>query len=1042
MQILNVYGHLIIIFIGVPIISALVKNLREKRIEDLLLTNVDKLKLDVDALIQIYTVQKLVKGGNINHVDEVTLIGIVNLHILECQNLDCPCKNDSELYDAVSDKFSDRSLPCNKDIIFLHHFNKRLYEDALNKFINSPSLHIAFAFYLFETMRNVHASLVELNISEKKKPSLQQQFTIFRNKKIIENHIKVDSTQSKDIYTQLTNVIEFERLLTECQKAIEKVCNFQIEFWSQLANILPDLNILNDLGKKIYTSSEEAEDFWLQLCKINPNYSKALTLYGYYLVEIKNHNQRGYDLLEKAKSTYKKSLDELVKSADILFDDDTSVVHVSGNKETAGRILKTNQGLTKIFGYNKSEVIGHSVNILMPSIFAKRHAEFMDKFFRTARHRIFNNERYLYALHRNGYCFNIKLLVKQMPSLSEGIQYVGMIRRTQADYEYILTDMRGVVDCFSMGISSLLNLTCSLFKDTEINLQVLAPELIKVFSSVDKKRPLLEKFKEPGGQKLTFIVPKDFVMHTQAETKKNTKEFQKGGKGKGGALNTGAMKNSRAPIYRNFNKMLNKPNGVPTGRQLSPRKLTNSPEYKEHDAKATVKCEIIDLSFGVTKDFEPLKVRVFKISGISMKNLDGGSQGDSSEGEGEGESQGYYEGGGYKREMNPPQMPGDPQSAANMGGMKQMRPDAILKYILPPGKKEEEEKKSESHSSSSMHSSSQESEEVKGEGEDKEREKPIEALATDMMVTEQAPRPIFKGVGIDANVKSELRDIIIQPEPSPQVPPSNEGGGLISGDSFGAEGKEGKSVKESESSAIDVSDFDESNLVKDEAAKSGSPKEKKLDNISVPLLDLSVDQSPDDKAKNLFLLAGAEKGGEGELETHEDAIETQPMIPPLKMKAAEVEEESESRSETLSKKSSQSSSQSSSKSEEKPAGPGGEYFEQPVTKPKGGNKFRTIYPSKIITNPIYQGNEFDWESFQEYKQTESEIKLRRALLQAEKKKNKQKKEEAQKEKKEKEKGEEEEEEGEEGAKEGCCTWRVNIYISHSNGCSSRWSPTN
>jgi hypothetical protein len=96
--------------------------------------------------------------------------------------MDCPCKNDAELFDVTSDQFSDRTMPYHKDRIFLNHFNKRLYEDSLNKFINSPSLHIAFAFYLFETMKNVHASLVELNISEKKKPSLQQQFTIFRNK--------------------------------------------------------------------------------------------------------------------------------------------------------------------------------------------------------------------------------------------------------------------------------------------------------------------------------------------------------------------------------------------------------------------------------------------------------------------------------------------------------------------------------------------------------------------------------------------------------------------------------------------------------------------------------------------------------------------------------------------------------------------------------------------------------------------------------------------------------------------------------------------
>jgi hypothetical protein len=51
MKLLKVNGHLIIIFVGIPLIGFLVKNLREKRIETLMKTNIDKLKLDIDALI-------------------------------------------------------------------------------------------------------------------------------------------------------------------------------------------------------------------------------------------------------------------------------------------------------------------------------------------------------------------------------------------------------------------------------------------------------------------------------------------------------------------------------------------------------------------------------------------------------------------------------------------------------------------------------------------------------------------------------------------------------------------------------------------------------------------------------------------------------------------------------------------------------------------------------------------------------------------------------------------------------------------------------
>ena len=148
-------------------------------------------------------------------------------------------------------------------------------------------------------MKNVHAALVDLNASIKKKPSIQQQFSIFRYKNAIENYIKAEDTQNKDMYTYLTSVIEFERLLMECQKAIERVCNQQIEFWTQIANQMPDLNILHELGKKIYSESKVAEEYWISLCKINPTYPKALNLYGNYMIEIKNHNQLGFELLEK-----------------------------------------------------------------------------------------------------------------------------------------------------------------------------------------------------------------------------------------------------------------------------------------------------------------------------------------------------------------------------------------------------------------------------------------------------------------------------------------------------------------------------------------------------------------------------------------------------------------------------------------------------------------------------------------------------------------------------------------------------------------------
>lgn len=299
MMILDIYGHIIIICIGVPVIVGVVYNLRKLRTHKILLLHMDKVKTGKDALLQIAGLQEVMEAANVSQKEDVRLTGIVNSHVLECQDAECPCKNDTGLYDISKDQFVKCSANFHKDSTFLKYFNKKLFEDYVSKFSNSPLLHVKLAHFLFETMRNVHAALLELDLAERKKPSLKQQFAIYREKSAIEFFIRQEATQSEDAYVQLINVIEFELLLESCQKAIEVTTNYQIEFWMQVSNQLPDLNILNDLVDKNHTAAMEVDKLWGQLCAINPLYPKALQIYGNYMIEIKNHNQIGSDLLEK-----------------------------------------------------------------------------------------------------------------------------------------------------------------------------------------------------------------------------------------------------------------------------------------------------------------------------------------------------------------------------------------------------------------------------------------------------------------------------------------------------------------------------------------------------------------------------------------------------------------------------------------------------------------------------------------------------------------------------------------------------------------------
>jgi PAS domain S-box-containing protein len=153
---------------------------------------------------------------------------------------------------------------------------------------------------------------------------------------------------------------------------------------------------------------------------------------------------------------------------EMMFAEDTAIVVVSGNKDSQAKIMKTNNGITKLFGYNTFEVHGHEVNILMPPIIGVKHNYFLDSFFKTGRERIINSEVSSFAMLRAGHIFAISLIVKPVPSLKNDIQYIGLIKPTGKDYDYILTDQYGRIDSISKGITSILQLQPTFFKENEI----------------------------------------------------------------------------------------------------------------------------------------------------------------------------------------------------------------------------------------------------------------------------------------------------------------------------------------------------------------------------------------------------------------------------------------------------------------------------------------------------------------------------------------------------------------------------------------------
>lgn len=92
-----------------------------------------------------------------------------------------------------------------------------------------------------------------------------------------------------------------------------------------------------------------------------------------------------------------------------------------------GTILRVNQAVEQLFGYQSAELIGQNISVLMPASYASIHQHYMTRYLDTGVPRIIGIGRDLTAKHKDGHLFPIHISVSKIEQLS---LFVGVIRDT------------------------------------------------------------------------------------------------------------------------------------------------------------------------------------------------------------------------------------------------------------------------------------------------------------------------------------------------------------------------------------------------------------------------------------------------------------------------------------------------------------------------------------------------------------------------------------------------------------------------------------
>lgn len=112
----------------------------------------------------------------------------------------------------------------------------------------------------------------------------------------------------------------------------------------------------------------------------------------------------------------------------------TCIITVNGNNNSndLGKVTNVNNEI-KMIDMNKKDLEDQNISKIMPKVIGDLHNGFMKNYFETSQPKIIGLEREVFPINKKGYMVPSTLMVKVLPTLSEGIRMVGFLKDIEKD---------------------------------------------------------------------------------------------------------------------------------------------------------------------------------------------------------------------------------------------------------------------------------------------------------------------------------------------------------------------------------------------------------------------------------------------------------------------------------------------------------------------------------------------------------------------------------------------------------------------------------
>ena len=326
----------------------------------------------------------------------------------------------------------EKGMDCD---ILLYYYMQKLFEEGLNKFNNDLTITISYIYFLVKKLSKKKKAILLYTSIDKNIYSIDKLFNIYRCQKILDKlGTGFDGKDKENIESvDIIKIFNYKNKVNQFIDLLNKISLLYYDFWLALFSNncegKDEFKTLNELGSKISELLNPIEQTFNFIYHIKNDDIEVLKLYLGYIKNILNNNERFKEYqhilthISKDFIFETKQIDYSSFDINSLHDEKKEVeffiISASEIDTDERKIINMSIGITTIIGYQKSEIIGKDINILIPKIFHKAHNLMFKEFTKNAKVNLYQNlsNRIKYIpdpLFKTVYCKTKSNFLKQL----------------------------------------------------------------------------------------------------------------------------------------------------------------------------------------------------------------------------------------------------------------------------------------------------------------------------------------------------------------------------------------------------------------------------------------------------------------------------------------------------------------------------------------------------------------------------------------------------------------------------------------------------